>query len=500
MVAITVAVYCWRHHKARAAKPLAWVMAAVTGYLFFNTLELVSPTPGTTLFFARVGYLFIGLLTVNWFVFALEFSSKEKWLAPRYFRWLWVIPIISVALVFTNDLHHLIWAEYTFIPVGNGFLSMRVIAYGAWFWIFWLHSYFLILSGAVLIFWANITPYGSLQMRSRWALAGAMLPLIFNLIYVLKLIPNFYKDFSPLAYALSGILFAVSIFRYRLLDLAPLARTMLIDHMDDGMLTFDLFYRVVDANPAALRLLQDLQPVTFGEPCLLLTPYLKSFEQGGTTDFLQTEIALQQGEVCRHFDLHLRRLRDQDRLVVGYLITFHNITVHKQLLHETEQLAEQDPLTGVANRRYFMALAQKEAEHAVSQHEKFSILMIDLDSFKKVNDTFGHRAGDQVLQEFSQVLRSALRGTDSIARIGGDEFVVLLPGTELSGALLWANRLHDHVRGHAFRVSPIKSIPLTVSIGAAEFSWQHPTEVEQVMEMADRNLYQAKAEKSDLMV
>ncbi len=500
VISLAVAVYSWQHNKARAAKPLALVMAAVTGYLFFNTLELVSPTPEATLFFAQVCYVFIALLTVGWFLFALEYAKHDRWIKPWFFRLLWVIPVITVVLAFTNDLHHLIWMDYAFFPVGNGYLTLRVRVYGTWFWFFWLQAYFLILSGAVVIFLADFTPNGNFRKYSRWALAGALLPLALNLVYVLKLIPGFYKDYSPLCYAASGILFAISIFRRRLLELTPFARTILVDSMDDGVVILDAEFRVADINPAALKLLQDTQPVTISQPYAPLKPYLQQFDVAANKDFIQTEISLPRGMVHRHFDLHLRRLRDQQNEVVGYLITFHNITEHKQILHVTERLAEQDSLTGMLNRRYFLSLAQMEAERAVEQHENYSLLMIDLDYFKKINDTFGHRAGDHVLQSFAQILGSSLRGSDLVGRMGGDEFVALLPNTDAHQARVLADRLRDQMRNHAFHVAGVETVYLTFSVGLAEFLWNQPVSVDQIIDLADRNLYQAKSAGRDQVV
>lgn len=492
VVSAGVALYCWQHRYARGAAPLASAMSAATAYLLINTFELVAPSPQATLFFARLCYPFIGLLTVNWLAFTIAYADRGKLLTTKYYALLWIIPVITTILVFTNDAHRLIWNQYTFAPVANGFLHMRVAAYGLWFWAAWLYSHTMILAGAGLIIWSSIFPKWQFQMQSRWTLAGAIVPLVFNALYVLRIIPGLYKDFSPLSYAFSGIFFAISIFKYRLLDLTPFARATMIDNSDDGMLTLDAEYRVVDFNPAGFKILDKTHPLALGKPYPLLSPYLDLLAKAREEDTLQMEIILDGQESDECYDLRIRRLRDQRQETIGYLVSFHNITEHKKLLQITEQLAVQDSLTGVLNRHYFIAQAKEEIERIRNEDGHFSIVMIDIDFFKKINDTLGHKAGDQVLQAFVSALRLSLRGADLIGRIGGDEFVVLLPNTRLQTARQLADRLCAQFAGRPLQTEDCGSIPITLSMGIAESSWRDLHSLEEIIEQADKHLYLAK--------
>jgi diguanylate cyclase (GGDEF)-like protein len=500
---IMVAVYSWRHRTARAARPLIFTVSAVAAYLVFNTLELFTPTPQGTLFFAQVCYLCIGVLTLNWLAFALVFANRENWLASPYFRLLWIIPCVTAVLVFTNSYHHLIWKEFTFIPVTNGFLYMRVLTYGGWFWVFWLQAYMLILASAVLMVWASITSRKKFRMQSRLTVTATLLPLMVNLVYVLHLIPGLSKDYSPLGYAFSGILLAVSIFRYRMLDLTPFVRAILMDNMTDGMLTLDRLKHVVDFNPAAVRIFAatPLLALRMGAPFPWIDAYLQQFETGSGTDLLQTEMVLPQPVENAYYDLQIRRLRDPSRVlrdpssaeVVGYLILMHDISEHKKLLQAVRKLAEEDTLTGVLNRGRFVELARQEIEQAHTRPLHFSILMIDIDYFKQVNDSLGHIGGDQLLQAFAQRLRVLLRSTDLIGRIGGDEFIVLLPGLAVENALLLSDRLCRQVAAEPMETKDYGAFPITISIGVAEYSRSSSGALEPVISVADQGLYQAKA-------
>jgi diguanylate cyclase (GGDEF)-like protein len=495
-IEIAVMIYCLRHSNVRAARPLALAVSGVTAYLLFNTLELVDPTPQGTLFFAQVCYLCIGFLTVNWLAFALAYSNHENWLATIPFRLLWVIPSITAVLVFTNSYHHLIWKEYTFIPVTNGFLYMRVIAYGGWFWVFWLQAYMLILTAVVFLVSNSITSRKHFRIQSRLAVIAALLPLIVNLVYVLHLIPGLKKDFSSLSYAFSGLLLAVSLFRYRMLDLTPIAHANLIDNMTDGMFILDTSKRVVDFNPAALRIFSNthIVPPQLGELFPMFDSHLKQLEDDATVDFLQTEITLPLQEEEVYFDLQIRRLRDP-RIdeAVGYMVLMHTITEHKKVLQIVRKLAEEDTLTGVFSRSRFFELAHKEIEGVRINLPRFSIMMIDIDHFKNINDSQGHIGGDQLLQAFVRRLRVLLRSIDLIGRLGGDEFIVLQPDTSLENAIQLAERLCIQVAAKPMETESCGLLPITISIGVAEYSVNSSETLESVIDIADKGLYQAKA-------
>lgn len=493
--ASVVAIYCWKHRSSDTARTLAACLSAAVAYLFFNNLELVSVSPESKIFFAQVGYVCIGLLTVNWLAFALAFSNREKALKSPYFRLLWIVPILTVGLVFTNSYHHLIWKDFFILQISRGFLYFRVLTYGSWFWVFWFHSYFLILAGAVLIVWNSLSSHRPVPMQTRLTLAGALLPLTVNLIYVLRLIPGFYKDYSPLAYAFSGILFAISIYRYQLLELPMLARSILIDNMSDGMLTLDSAMRVADLNPAARRIFTDAaQPAPrIGAPFPLLNEYIRQFDAQPQGDLLENEIVFTQAGEKVYYDLQIRRLHDQTLTeVIGYLISLHAVTEHKKLLEVARKLAMEDALTGVFNRRHFIELAHEELEHSSAGSGFFSILMIDIDYFKNVNDTLGHIGGDQVLHAFAQRLRALLRSTDVIGRIGGDEFIIMLPDTRLENARLLAERLCAQVAEKPIETDDYGPFTITISIGVSECSRATSKTLEPAMALADKGLYQAK--------
>ena len=162
-----------------------------------------------------------------------------------------------------------------------------------------------------------------------------------------------------------------------------------------------------------------------------------------------------------------------------------------------EEMAYKDPLTDLDNRRSFTEKAQAMLEYAKRYGEPLSVLMIDIDDFKKVNDNYGHDVGDRLLKALSDVIKRSVRSSDVAARFGGEEFVVLLPKTEEEGAKLVANRIREEFKRVSVDVDGEK-IRTSVSIGVATLRGEGS--IEEVIKKADIALYEAKRSGKDRVV
>ncbi len=162
-----------------------------------------------------------------------------------------------------------------------------------------------------------------------------------------------------------------------------------------------------------------------------------------------------------------------------------------RMFAEIQRLAITDSLTGLYNRRYFFAAAQREQERARRYKRPLSVIMMDVDHFKQVNDTHGHAAGDLVLQSVAHKCKSNLRETDILGRYGGEEFVALLPETQSAGASQVAERLREEIACTQVEV-PAGPIVCTISIGVAALEDGCGATLEQLLGWADSALYEAK--------
>ena len=163
-----------------------------------------------------------------------------------------------------------------------------------------------------------------------------------------------------------------------------------------------------------------------------------------------------------------------------------------RLYDATRSLADRDPLTGLYNHRFLYERLGEEILRAARGHRPVSVLMLDIDDFKLVNDTFGHQVGDQFLVRLAGVVRSTLRGSDIPARYGGEEFSVILPDADQAAADAAATRIHDALRRQPFQPEGRGPVPISVSIGQATFPADGRTATE-LIETADARMYVAKA-------
>ena len=157
-------------------------------------------------------------------------------------------------------------------------------------------------------------------------------------------------------------------------------------------------------------------------------------------------------------------------------------------------LAQTDPLTQVLNRRALTDRLMSELDRARRYGHSVAVLMLDLDHFKQINDTYGHPVGDNVLRDTSEILRSAVRSADFVARYGGEEFVIVLPETSQEGAVTFAERLRERIFGTPYHEGLPTALTLTVSIGVALFPAPRVTSADDLLAAADTALYRAKAD------
>jgi diguanylate cyclase (GGDEF)-like protein/PAS domain S-box-containing protein len=183
---------------------------------------------------------------------------------------------------------------------------------------------------------------------------------------------------------------------------------------------------------------------------------------------------------------------DEDRSRIWGLCGISTDITELELLKEKlEQQAQQDYLTGLSNRRHFMNQGQVELARAQRYGTPLSLLMLDIDRFKNINDTHGHKAGDIVLQQMSEVMRATLRSVDIIGRMGGEEFAILLPETDLKRATEVAERLRENVAHAQVALETAAPLQFTVSIGVSTLEGKEAT-LDTLLNQADWALYEAK--------
>ncbi|HLK89342.1 MAG TPA: GGDEF domain-containing protein [Polyangia bacterium] len=200
------------------------------------------------------------------------------------------------------------------------------------------------------------------------------------------------------------------------------------------------------------------------------------------------------GTFCNGLKVDRKELVDGDKILVGST-TILKFTYHDNLdeifQKQMYESALRDGLTKAFNKKYFTDRLESELTFAIRHVSSLSLVMFDIDHFKKVNDTYGHQAGDHVLSTISTLLTSALRAEDVFARYGGEEFAVICRGTDLAQALVVGERLRKAVEKHNFTFEGTQ-IPVTISVGIAGLPDPDVKDAPDLVSRADKALYQSK--------
>lgn len=219
--------------------------------------------------------------------------------------------------------------------------------------------------------------------------------------------------------------------------------------------------------------------------------------EGGTVDYILTDLTLSNGTLLNGQRIKSETLQNGDKITVGkHLLRFEMLDeIDREYQREIRRLLSHDDLTGLLSSRSFFSELRREAERAKQDKRRFCVLMMDIDYFKRVNDTYGHLTGSKTLEEIGSCITQNLRSGDAAARFGGEEFAAFLLDAELAQGLVAAERIRAEIENNKFSVirqgKASESHHITISIGVACFPNDSSDPIE-LVERADSALYHAK--------
>jgi diguanylate cyclase (GGDEF)-like protein len=273
----------------------------------------------------------------------------------------------------------------------------------------------------------------------------------------------------------------------------------MLEYMADGATVLDPSGHILAAN-AEFRALYDIDPGQSAIGLTLVEVVRQAWEKAGLSDpGVEATFLDNLRFVGAPFEIELpgdrwRRViaRDHRRQGVVYF-THTDITALRRALAELAAIATTDGLTGLMNRRRFDQLLDEECRRAGREATPLSLILIDIDHFKSVNDGFGHPAGDACLRRVARIIDASIRRpSDSAARLGGDEFAVLLPNTPVAGAWRLAKTIQAGLAGEPWTQIDAAMAPVTASIGVLGASRAGPMDASEILRQADAMLYRAK--------
>lgn len=492
LISLALSVFVWRRRAAPGAGTFLTLLALLTWLSLTELVSALSASTEAAGFWFAARYLSLSFLPVVCFMFSLWFTGRQRWITPLLYILLCIVPLATQLAIWIPGLQGL-WGRMVFVRSGYILLIAPALSTaGPWFWVHTAYSYLVTAAYSVLLVIHSIGSFRIYRMQSLAMLGGLAVMLAASLWYTFDLLPGTIVNPTPIGIAVSCSLFAWAMFRYRLLDMKPLARDIVFDTMRDGVIVMDGEKHIVDFNPAAGRM-------------TALTPAAIGTSLASRDDELLRRVLTLCGEETAKADIELADpanlsceataspVRDRKGSPLGWVATLHDITERARLFRQVESLATVDSLTGALNRRCFLERAEQELYRCRRDHGyAIAVLMMDLDHFKAINDAYGHAPGDRVLEAVSEKVRGLLRKTDLFGRLGGEEFAVLLSDVHDDGMPV-AERIRVAVEAirigqddASFGVTASLGVVSSLQLDSADF------DIARMLSLADRALYQAK--------
>jgi diguanylate cyclase (GGDEF)-like protein/PAS domain S-box-containing protein len=494
-ILVVLLLGAWRYRRHPTGR---WFLAFVAcaaiwtaGYL----LELTVPSLAGKIFWTRVQFVGIAFLPLMWLGMVLTYLGKP---ISRRLRWMTASePIATVLLVSVVPLPNWFWGMPTLTaPAG----VVARIDYDYQWWFYFVHApfgYLLLAATALVTFCAMMRMNRGYRTPLILLIVAMAIPLISDVVYISGYSPSARINPTTMVMSISGLIIGFVLRRYHFLTVVPVARSIIFDTMNDGVVVLDRSGYVVDINPAAIamcgcegrvvgRLIRDASP---SELAVAVKEMLATGER-----VREVSVGSSETTAPHVYEVGLSPLIDRAGAASGAIFTVRDVTDRVHLYQQVRRLSMLDDLTGVFNRRSLLEAGGRELDLIRrGTSSSLGVLLIDLDNFKSINDNFGHAAGDAVLQAVANGARGALRSVDILGRIGGDEFAVILPGTGDDDAHRAAGRLREAIAGLAI-TSDGRSIPVTASIGTAtsERYGADPPQMDQLLNDADAAMYRAK--------
>ena len=320
---------------------MALVMLALASAIWSlgYALEIAGADLPTKIFWGKSQYIGIVTVPLLWVIFAYSYSIQGTWMTRRNVSLLSIVPLITLILAFTTEYHGLIWKDIRIQTVGT--FSALDFTHGFWFWIYWVYSNILLLVGTIFILRSFNRTKGLFRRQNIILLVAVLTPWFGNVLYVSGLSPIPNLDITPFAFTISVGVFAWGIFSFKLVNLSPVARDLVVEKMPDGMIVLDAQGNIVDINPALQKALGVSASQVIGQRYKdVFSAWPALIERYENMLEAQDEIVLGEGEAQRWYELRMSPLLDSRDRLLGRVVTERDITEKKRTegaLHLSEE-------------------------------------------------------------------------------------------------------------------------------------------------------------------
>ena len=488
-----LAQYAWKQQSSPSGRSFSLSLFAIALISSAYAFELASLDLATALLWSKIQYIGILSFPVLYLIFVYQYLGRAKWLNSKNIALLFIPGILLFIVKLFDECLFWIYASAEMVEINSNLLL--TFTWGPLYLFGSMYQLSLITLANILLALKRRFSSELYRKHTGIILLSASIVYLVYFVYLLDIpIPGLEGiDINPLAFAVMAGGASIAIFRYRFLDLTPIARDALIETLNDGLVVLDTRSRIVDANPKALEIFAWEDP-PFGELAeSLMAQWLNPEFLEAIKSPVKHQMNLNEKHATIYYEVTVSVLREGQGPKLGYIALIHDVSEQKKVEQELKELSLLDELSGLANRRGFKILADQLLAMAHRMQLNVVLFYCDIDGMKAINDSLGHAAGDQAIKDLASIFRNSFRSSDVIARLGGDEFVCLgIEATENS-----SETLEERLRANLDKHSQLgRDYQLSMSTGLAHFEGSKPKPLKTLLKEGDRAMYKVKQAKN----
>ena len=479
-----IAVIAWRVRGLRGASELTGLMVCLTFWLIASAIVLLAPDLTGKILWQKLSYIGAFSVPPLWLIFSARVTLDPKWLTRSLIGLLFLVPIVTLLLLFSTDF---VVQDFRFSPdLPRGLTSSA----GPWWGAHLLYSYGALLTGTLLLVRAWTQHRGVYRRQLGIWILSVTIPFALNILRQTAWLPRLNFDPTPAALAVCGLLILNGLLRHRLLALEPVALEGAVDNLRDGFIVLDDENRVVRANPAAHTEFSVALGDAPGEDAKRI---LKAWEllQPALTVYRDQTMTVAADGLERDLEYRVSPIRDWRGRITASVVIVRDVTEVRRYQRRIAEWAFRDALTGLANRRSLFDEGPAMLKTARETGQPCAVIYIDLDGFKAINDQLGHNVGDHILARVAGRLLDLNRVDALVTRNGGDEFVIVV-NTDRDSAASLIKRLETAITTGILVEG--KELHVGCSLGLAMFP-DDGDHLEALLRSADGAMYTVKRAK-----
>lgn len=468
------------------AKVLGILSLIIQIYLLGYLVELNLDQLNEMIFWNQIQYIGVPFFPALWLLVSMFYTNRVQQLKGIKGILLFGIPTVTFFIRLTNPWHYLYYNEITLKYFGNG-ISTMVLSKGPLFYIHMVYVLVVLIFCTRIYFQTYKKSEGNKKTQFKILFISSVLPFLAFIFGIIDF-GRIGIDFTALILPISIYLIDIALTKYNFLEIDVLAREKAFEDTSTGLVIVDTYNRIVDYNKQSIEYFKWMGIKIEKK---LLNVIIHEDEQ-----LLRGILRLENKIICtkvnnqdKYLYLNVESIQNKGENA-GLFLKFEDVTENELMKKRLFEMATTDELSGLNNRRSFREGIEEAFLRARRYDEKLSVLAIDIDFFKRVNDTYGHGVGDEVIKEISKELLTNFRESDIVGRVGGEEFAVVMIKTDKEQGYHKAELFRKAIEDKLIEFDGY-SVKVTVSIGLAEVN-RDTMNFDNLLNAADNALYTAK--------